>query len=137
MRILSPLCLCALLLGCGEPSYEGPKRIPISGTITYNDKPLEAGIVSFISQTEDQRPAQGFITNGQYSIPEEKGLNEGTYRVEIRWNRPTGKKILDSQDTGEMVEESKQVIPARYNTNSELTADVSKGNTTFNFDLKD
>ncbi len=51
-------------------------------------------------------------------------------------NKPTGKKIRNPMDKDEMIDEMTSGLPAKYGTNSELTAEVSPKQTTFDFDLK-
>jgi hypothetical protein len=55
--------------------------------------------------------------------------------VEVHWNKPTGKKVKDAWGE-EIMEEYKEGLPAKYHSASELTADVSASQTTFNFDLQ-
>ena len=60
-----PICVGAMLLaltGC-------EKKTSISGTITYNSKPVENGYISFSPKKSGQTLA-GPITDGKYSIPE-------------------------------------------------------------------
>ncbi|MBI1346484.1 hypothetical protein GC163_09360 [bacterium] len=140
MRTLVAIMLCALTIGCGGKAYDGAKRFPLSGKVTFDGEPVDGGTISFNPATENatdkQRPSGGVITAGEYSIPEGQGVNAGTYQVEIRWSRPTGKQFKDTQDTGEMIDETKQVVPAKYNTVTELRAEVGTGSTTFDYDLK-
>lgn len=134
-------CLvCALLLGLvgcgGGKGYQGAKRYAVSGKVTFNGEPLNGGGISFMPQDEKQRPTSGQILNGEYTIPEGQGVNEGLYRVEIRWMKPTGKQVLDKDDTGQMIDVFEQVIPKKYNDLSELKATISASATKFDFDLK-
>jgi hypothetical protein len=64
------------------------------------------------------------------------GATAGKYRVEIHWNKPTGKKIRNPMDKDEMIDEMIDGLPAKYHTNSELTAEVSPKQSTFDFELK-
>lgn len=122
------------LTGCGsEPAYKGPQRIPLSGKVTLDGTPLNGGTISFIAVGKGN-PSGGQITAGTYSVPEEQGANAGSYRVEIRWSKPTGEKVKDD-DTGGMIDVVKEAIPAKYNTQSELKAEVSADKKTFDFDL--
>ncbi len=134
-----PLCTAALagvLIGCGsEPAYDGPPRIPISGKVTLDGQPIDGGTISFLPQNQDQRPAGGPIVNGEYSVPREKGGNEGRYRVQINWLKPTGQKVKDS-DTGGMVDVAKESVPSQFNTASTLEVTLSEENNVHNFDLK-
>jgi len=74
--------LCALMFlfaGCG-----GPPRIPIQGTVTYKNAPLDEGIINFIPE-DTARGTMGVasVTAGKYALPADKGLVPGTYRVSI------------------------------------------------------
>jgi hypothetical protein len=138
MRFLCLLTLSAMAVGCGgSKTYDGPDRVAISGKVTFDEEPVDAGMISFIPESrEKHRPASAVITKGEYTIPEAQGPNEGAYKVEIRWSRPTGEQILDTQDTGEMIDVTKEVIPAKFNTQSELSEEITKQTNTFNYDLK-
>lgn len=134
VRLLSLVTVVLSFTGCGsEPAYEGPKRIPLSGKVTLDGAPLNGGTITFIAAGKGN-PAGGQITSGAYSIPEEQGANAGSHRVEIRWSKPTGEKVKDD-DTGEMIDVFKEAIPARFNVQSELKAEVSADKKTFDFDL--
>ena len=87
--------LSLLLLGCGlRQDYPGPKRFPLSGKVTYNGESVDAGSISFLpTGGGEQRVSGGTIEGGNYSVPEAQGANAGKYRIEIRWQKLTGKKI--------------------------------------------
>jgi hypothetical protein len=130
--------LCLLLLvsaGCGRADYKGPQRFPLSGSVTYDGEPIDFGSISFLPADGGQRVSGGLIENGKYSVPEAQGANAGKHRVEIRWNKKTGKQKRDP-DSGEMYDDRKEALAPRFHADSELTADVSAKQTTFNFDLK-
>ena len=55
-------------------------------------------------------------------------------RVEIRAVRKTGGKIR--LPGGEIIDQREESVPIRYNTQSELTAEVKRGKNTFDFLLK-
>lgn len=138
MRFFCVLLVLGFIAGCGSKGYEGAKRYPLSGTVTFNGEPVDGGIIRFIGEsgTDKERPAGGVISGGKYEIPEGQGVNAGTYQVEIRWSKPTGKKIKDTGDTGEMIDVTQQVIPSKFNEVTELRAEVSGTSTTFDFDIK-
>jgi hypothetical protein len=140
MRLACALLLGLGLLGCGgETPYKGEKRYAVQGSVSFNGEPVDQGMISFVGESGDptkQFTAGGPIYGGKYSIEENRGPNAGKYQVLIRWSRPTGKKRKDP-DSGEMVDETKEVIPSKYNTVTELRADISgSGSNTFDFDLK-
>ena len=136
IRTLWFASLCLAIAGCTRRSYEGPQRFALSGKVTVDGQPLDVGKISFIPKSGDaQRVSGGQIADGMYTVTEEMGANAGAYRVEIRWDKKTGKKYRDN-DSGEMYDERKEGLPPRYHEQSELTAEVSATQTTFNFDLK-
>jgi hypothetical protein len=130
------LLACTAGAGCGGRGYDGDQRFPLSGTVTVDGEPMEYGVIAFIPDGEEARVSGSPIRNGTYSIPEEKGANAGSYRVEIHWNKLTGKRIRNPLDATEMIDEMEEGLPPRYHKNSELTAEVSAEQTTFDFDLK-
>jgi len=134
-RLISAVALLGVLAGCGSSpdDYEGPRRFAVTGKVTLDGAPVDGGTIAFVPQDEKSRPCGAPIVAGQYTIPEPQGPNEGHYRVEVRWLKPTGKQHKDSTDTGEMVDEVAQVVPPRYNDQSTLTAAVSATSTTFDF----
>ena len=137
VRRLCFICLSAALAGCGGRDYSGEQRFPLSGKVTYDGQPIDRGSISFIPQgdTKKQRVSGGLIENGTYSVPEAKGANAGTYRVEIRWAKSTGKKI-HIELSGEILDEFKEGLPPKFHKESEMTVEVSEEQTVFDFDLK-
>jgi hypothetical protein len=126
---------CAELAGCGRKSYTGDQRFPLSGKVTVNGQPIQLGVIAFMPQGDKARVSGGPIRGGNYSIPEENGANAGTYHVVIHWNKMTGKKIPNPLDRTQIIDEMEEGLPPKYHKNSELTAEVSADQTTFNFDL--
>ena len=51
------------------------------------------------------------------------------------WKKPTGKKVPTPGDPGTTMDETAQVIPPQYNTQSKLTADIKSGSNTADFAL--
>lgn len=127
-----------LSIGCGggNPADSGPTRYALTGQVTLDGMPLESGTISFLppSEMDSLRVAGGPITNGTFSVPREKGANEGTYRVEIRSLKPSGKKVPDP-DMGGMIDVMVEAVPPRFNDKSELKAEVGPGKTEFDFVL--
>ena len=74
------------------------------------------------------------IIDGKYAFPENQGLEAGKYLVSVNWLKPTGKKVRD--EDGDVREQVRDLIPAKYNEDTSLRAEVSKDSTKFDFDLK-
>ena len=126
--------LLVVAAGCG-----GSNRAAVTGEVTLDGQPVEGGTISFIpADGAAGPPAWGKIEAGRYSIPAREGPPPGTSRVEIRWTRKTGRKLpaVPPAPPGEMIEETVEAVPARYNARSELKAEVQGGKNTFDFKLK-
>ena len=118
--------LAGMGLGCS------PSGNSVSGKVTLDGAPLDDANISFVPKAAAQKQA-GWATMaaGQYTIPPSSGLGTGEFRVEIRALRPTGEKSSDPS----MIP-SKEIIPAKYNTQSRLTAEIKPGENVKSFDLK-
>ena len=133
---LSIFLLCGVVLGCGGADYNGEKRFPLTGKVTFDGQPIEWGSIAFIPQSgNNQRVSGSVIQNGVYDVPEAKGANAGKHRVEIHWLKPTGKKI-QPPDSEDIVDERVEALPPKFHAQSELSAEISGDNTRFDFDLK-
>ncbi len=124
----------SLAPGCG-PGSGG--RLAVKGTVTLDGEPVDGGVIVFLPEGGDDagRRAGGAITAGKYAIPSQKGLLPGKYRVEVRWDRKSGKQVPVPGDAPNLMDETRQVVPARYNDRSGLTADVQPGPDTLDFAL--
>jgi hypothetical protein len=125
------LSLCLFLLaGCGAAT-----QASVSGKVTLDGAPLDDATISFVPTSGGQRSAAwSTIQAGQYTIAEKDGLREGPYRVEIRALRSTGEKTNPIDPT--LPAQSKEALPARYNSRSELAATIKPGSNIANFELK-
>lgn len=130
-----------LLAGCNSRDYTGPERVPVSGTILFDGKPIPYGVVSFAGSGE-LRGASGPIHDGKYMIAEKFGPNIGKYKVSILGypSVPTSVDGPDStgeeesyDDTGESLTE--QMLPRQYNTHTTLEVEMVQGPNQHDFDL--
>ena len=117
--------------GCGSSGRQG-----IEGIVTLDGKPFEKGYVMLRPQSGTASPsAGGDIVKGKFSIVPKGGLLPGKFRVEITASRLTDKKVMDPM-RGKMVTLEEQIIPAKYNSQSELQAKVAaEGRNQFEFAL--
>lgn len=154
LRIILPQLLaslaCLLILGCqGDDGFE--KRFPVSGTITYQEKPVAQGTVNFSPQTPGQgRACYGEIQDGTYSLMTHTpgdGAVPGKYNVTIS---ATEIDMIDAmskvkfkgsvpsvKDVMRVRKKEKLLIPKKYFAakTSGLTAEVKAESNTINFDL--
>jgi hypothetical protein len=120
------LCSVGLLSGCGSG---GPTA---EGTVTLDGQPVDGGIIVFMPIGDDgaegkRPPAHAEITGGKYLLDAKGNLRTGKYKVEINWQKKTGKQIPDTSDPGNKKDETKQVIPRKYNTESKETVEITSG----------
>jgi hypothetical protein len=129
IRRVLPLIPILILSGCGGGTQ-------IEGSVTLDGKPVEDGTIAFSLVGGKDATVGGPVKNGKYSLESSRKLTPGTYRVEINWLEPTGKKVENKSDKGTEVEERKQLIPMKYNLKSELTTEIKSGSNSANFELK-
>ena len=123
---------CLLLCGCGGES----NRLPVAGVVTMDGQPMPAGAISF-EPTTTGIGAGATIQNGAYEIPQSKGPTPGKYKVRINYTQPTGRTLPDPRGGDGTMPEMRESVPARYNSRSELMAElVSGGVSSLNFELK-
>ncbi|MEW4452183.1 hypothetical protein AB1L30_05800 [Bremerella sp. JC817] len=126
-------CLVFTLAGCGG---DGIPRAAVKGTVTYDGKPIETGVIMFIPS--DVSPIALKITDGIYDsesdVNDRRGAPIGDCQVQIFGDKPSGKIVTDIT-TGQKVEEFIQFIPPKYNVNSILTVTVEAGDQNIDFSL--
>lgn len=116
------------LVGCGGG------RVPVAGSVSYDGKPIDNGTITFVpAGGGDLEKASTVVKDGAYKFEPDRAPNPGKYKVEVTWNRKTGKKTPNGD--GGFNEETLQMVPAKYNQSTTLTADVSSSNATIDFKL--
>lgn len=124
-----PICLGLMLLagtGC-------EKKTSISGTVTYNSKPVENGYISFSPKKNGQTLA-GQITDGKYSIPK---ATPGQFTVVVVGRKKinhysTSAEAYAHADKNAHVSEAADYI-AQEAAGNNKEVDVSAGEQTFDF----
>jgi hypothetical protein len=123
----APLAALALLAGCSG----GPAAGTVSGEVTLDGQPLKQGLIRFVPADGKTATADGPIADGKYSV----AVPAGEKKVEISAAKVVGRhKMYDTPDSP-VVEDSVELLPARYNVRSELTYTVTKGPQEKKFDL--
>ncbi|MGE3818568.1 MAG: hypothetical protein AB7I30_03985 [Isosphaeraceae bacterium] len=109
-------------------SGDGLPREAVSGSITLDGKPVEKGFVSFLPENPElATQGGGSISAGSYQIPRAQGLVPGTYKVMITSAASEETKDDTNESPGMPPAPSKEGIPARYNVNTTLTAEIKAG----------
>ena len=134
-RILAALALSLAILGLAGCGSNSPAAV--EGTVTFNGAPIDNGSIGF-TPIEGAKPGEGTvggaIHDGKYAIPAESGPKPGKYKVEIHWFKAGPKGKSGDADMGQGA--TTEGLPAKYNTATELTADIKSGKNNKPFDLK-
>src|SRR5690606_11606382 len=118
------VCLAVSLVGCGQSG--GPVLGKVSGTVTLDGQPLPDTMVSFYPSS-GERSAHG-VTDaaGHYTLMF-TGLKEGAIVGPHSVQAETG--VQTGEEETSPVSNVAQ-LPAKYNKNTELTAEVKRGSNT-------
>jgi hypothetical protein len=145
------LGLC-LVVGCGDDTGL-EKRYRVSGTVSYNGKPVEKGQISFIpDDIKKQREATGFIENGQFTLTTSApgdGALPGEYKVTVVSKEVDDSKVTETvkkyggggrqSEIAKANAAGKMLVPGKYALadTSDLKATVKPEANSFTFELKD
>ena len=124
-------CLLGMMVLCTSGCNSGPAMGQVGGKVTLDGEPLANAFVEF--RPREGRPS-GATTDasGDYTLQftaHETGALLGEHTVKI-----TTEGEIEDPETGETTEVPERV-PAKYNTETTLTATVSGGKNTINFEL--
>lgn len=127
-RVAVAVGLAVLAAGCGKG---GPRLATVTGTVSLDGKPLANAKVEF-QPLEGGSPSYGTTdSNGHYRLmfsADRPGAMIGKHVVRITTFRQESK-------SGEPPVTFPELVPPRYNVNSELTCEVKPGHNTFDFSL--
>jgi hypothetical protein len=122
---LPALILGLVAAGCTDV---GPRTYAVSGTVTLDGRPLEDGDIYFYALDPNVSADAGKIKNGKFAFRSKAGAK----RVEIQASR-----VVPSKRTPMGGPVREQFLPARYNSATTLTAEVSPtGDNHFEFALQ-
>jgi hypothetical protein len=126
LRASVPLCevlLVFLILGCGS----GDGAADVKGEVTLDGQPLTEGVIHFMPVDGKSRTASTFVRDGRF----ETRVPLGKQRVEISCvkTQPLRPGQMPDSATGA------EIVPAKYNTKSELMLEVKRGKNEPRFEL--
>lgn len=130
-RVLSCLAIVIALASFGCGSDKGPKKYKVTGPVSFDGQPVAKGSILFRSTGAEARGYTAEIQDGKYEIE----CEDGSMRVEITASREVPGKTRKDENTGETVPFVEMYIPAKYNSNSTLTATVKTETQTIPFEL--
>ena len=131
---LGRVIFVSVIVGCG--SSDGLNRQPVSGTVTFDGQPISTGAILFEPATQDSGTAVGaIIRKGNFAISMSEGPVPGRYRVRIYASSGVQAPPAKGQ-TDRFPRPMVDSLPARYNAQTELIADVSaRGANRYGFSL--
>ena len=128
--VIGLIGLAPLLTGCS--GKDGTETYPVSGTVSFNGQPVKVGDIVFEPESSEMSPDGGQIIDGKYNCK----AKVGRMKVRISATREIPGKTTKGA-MGEDIVEKEEYIPAKYNTATELTAEIDAADeNTVNFELK-
>jgi hypothetical protein len=146
-RLFPSACLgltALILFGGGCTSrrrvdYSQLQLVEVSGAVTLDGQPLAQTTIIF--EAEDRGFSIGQTdASGRYRLrynSEKSGVTPGRKTVRIStWPGAFTEAAAPTEETKGAAGSSRELVPARYNTRSELTVVVASNTPTFSFDLR-
>lgn len=126
VAVAGPLTALSFLSGCAERS--GPDRHAVSGNVIFEGQPLDQGTIQFTPTARTGIGSGAAIADGEYTIPQDKGLPPGEYRVMIFSAKLDAEAsemaVVGPPGSSELMPER---IPPEYNALSKLAVQVKAG----------
>ena len=114
------MAVSVIVFGCGPTERAEDPTYAVSGTVTLDGEPLAEGEIYFLTPAEGQVDILS-IENGKF----EGEAKAGSRRVEIRAYKMEEAEVPADMPGLELEPSKVNYLPAAYNTESTLTADVS------------
>lgn len=139
-KLVAFAAFLVFIVGCTSEDIDG---ISVSGSVTYQENPIEDGKIVFRNEgrvvsakQEELLDVYARILAGEYRIGPQKGLVAGSYRVEIYSPQKTGRMITDPDEPELQTPEIRELLPAKYNEMTELERHIDASTTELSFDLE-
>lgn len=140
---------CLGVLGCGAG---GPATAPVTGKVTMDGDPVPNALVTFVAKDKGSAATGMTDASGQYSLSTagKEGAILGSYTVKVTSTQAPAASATEVRSdsaeyanmaTGDYAAQSeaqsvKEAIPAKYNSKSELTCEVTSGSNTFDIAME-
>ena len=124
------LCSAFILAGCG-----GSQNAEVSGTVTFDGKPIENGSIVFLSADGNGPTTGGTIENGKYSV---QNVPVGLCKIQIKAAKETTKMKMYDDPKAEWVQKAgEEMLPPKYTDEkaTELNFEVKSGKNEKDFSL--
>ncbi len=127
-RAATIMLTCVVCVGCGSSNH--PDTPSVSGTVTLDGAPVANAVLTFVPLEEARESYGRTDADGKYELyytDDDKGAVPGKHSVRIT--------TAGGGDEDSGVEGSTEKLPAKYNTRTELTAEVEAGKNSIDFPL--
>jgi hypothetical protein len=114
--------------GCSDKAELGT----VAGIVTLDSQPLPAGEIRFVPADGQSATAGATIAEGKFTA----AVPPGEKKVQISAPKVTGKKKMYDTPDSPTVDIVQELLPARYNVQSELMITVGNGTQEEKFELK-
>lgn len=117
------------LSGCTK----GPAIGTVEGEVTFDGQPLKDGRVLFTPIDGQGQTGGSTIADGKFTAQ----MPVAKMKVAINANRVIGRKpVYEGDPKSPMMDVVEELIPQRYNVNTELELDVKEGKQSVKYELK-
>jgi hypothetical protein len=113
--------------GCAPPT-EGV----VAGTVTVDGQPAQIGSITFIPVDGKSKTTGAKFTDGKYNTL----VPLGKAKVQIRVSKVVGHQKLYNTPDSPVQPLMEEVLPAKYNDQTELLLEVKPGQNDGSYDLK-
>lgn len=116
------LAACGFLIALVISGCGGNGLTEISGTVTHGGWPIQKGTITFLPPHGDGPTAAAIIKDGTYAVRVAPGLKQ----VKIDGFKVLGqRRYIPNDPASPMVDVLEQMLPARYNSKTELVCDIA------------
>ena len=132
-NVLHRICLSLLLvvplgmLGCSD----GPSKGTVNGTVTLDGQPLKEGVVNFEAVDGKSGSSSATIKDGAFTA----SVPAAEMKVMFSAPKVIGKKKMYDTPDSPTVDESVELIPAKYNVNTTFKLTVKSGSQSEKYEL--
>src|SRR5262249_6584785 len=116
-------------LGCTR----GPAVGTVTGEVTYAGQPVKDGHVTFTPVDGKGQTGGAPIVDGKFKAEQVPALK---MKVELHGNKVIGKRKAYDTPESPVMDDVVELLPSKYNFNSEMTLDVKQGTQHVKYDLK-
>jgi hypothetical protein len=122
------ICLGIVFASCSR----GPAQGTVNGEVTLDDQPLKKGHVNFEAVDGSSPTTGAMIEEGKFTAQ----VPTGQMKVMLHATKVVGKRKLYDTPEAPWEDEVAELLPGRYNLNSDLKLDVKRGEQNVKYELK-